>query len=375
MANKKHLAILREGVDTWNMWRDENPDVQPDLSGADLSGSDFSDADLSGTNFQGADFSNAIFREADLTGIDFKSIDNFDGADFREAYLCDVNFFGFDLNGFDFFETDFRGADLRETDLSRTNLTQADLRNADLRGANLIGALLVNTKVDGAKVSGSFVYSSSVWGLVGEFEEQSDLVITPMYDPVITVDNIKVAQFIYLILNNAEIRGVIDALTSKSVLILGRFTPPERKAILNQLREKLREYDLLPIVFDFERPKGQDFTETIKTLAGMCYFVIADITNPKSSPLELQATIPDYQIPFVPIIQSGERPFSMMANLQSKYNWVLDTLEYESGDVLIEVLKNAVIDPAIEKHNQLQLVKAQQPKIRYASDFLRSSSS
>jgi hypothetical protein len=29
-------------------------------------------------------------------------------------------------------------------------------------------------------------------------------------------------------------------------------------------------------------------------------FIIADITNPRSSPLELQATMPDYMIPFVP---------------------------------------------------------------------------
>jgi len=116
-------------------------------------------------------------------------------------------------------------------------------------------------------------------------------------------------------LDNKKIRDVINTLTSKSVLILGRFALPERKAILDALRNKLREYDLLPIVFDFDRPTDKDFTETIKTLAGLCYFVIADITNPKSSPLELQATVPDYQIPFVPIIQEGEQPFAMMVDL------------------------------------------------------------
>ena len=144
----------------------------------------------------------------------------------------------------------------------------------------------------------------------------------------ITVDNIKVAQFIYLILKNEEIRDVINTLTSKSVLILGRFIP-ERKAILDALRNKLREYNLLPIVFDFDRPIDKDFTETIKTLAGISYFVIADVTNPKSSPLELQATVPDYQIPFVPIIQEGESPFAMMVDLQKKYPWVLPTRSYD----------------------------------------------
>jgi hypothetical protein len=140
--------------------------------------------------------------------------------------------------------------------------------------------------------------------LDGEFKEQKDLIITPQWQPSITIDNIKVAQFVYLILNNKKIRDVINTLTSKTVLILGRFTP-ERKVILDALRDKLREYDLLPIVFDFDRPTDQDFTETIKTLAGPSYFVIADVTNPKSSPLELQATVPDYQIPFVPIIQEA----------------------------------------------------------------------
>lgn len=132
----------------------------------------------------------------------------------------------------------------------------------------------------------------------------------------------------------------------------------------------MREYDLLPIVFDFARPTDKDFTETIKTLAGLSYFVIADITNPKSSPLELQATVPDYQVPFVQIIQERECPFAMMVNLQKKYNWVLDALSYDSIDMLINALKPAIIDPAIEKRNELRLIKAREPKIRSAKDFL-----
>lgn len=178
------------------------------------------------------------------------------------------------------------------------------------------------------------------------------------------------AQFVYLILNNEEIRDVINVLTSKSVLILGRFTIPERKSVLDTLRNKLREYNLLPIVFDFDRPTDKDFTETIKTLAGLCYFVIADVTNPKSSPLELQATVPDYQIPFVPIIQEGEYPFAMMVDLQSKYNWVLDTISYDSLDTLIKILKPHIIDPAIKKRDELRIMKATEPTIISGRELL-----
>ena len=37
--------------------------------------------------------------------------------------------------------------------------------------------------------------------------------------PRFTVDNIEVAQFIYLLLHNQKIRDVIDTITSKTVLI------------------------------------------------------------------------------------------------------------------------------------------------------------
>ena len=100
---------------------------------------------------------------------------------------------------------------------------------------------------------------------------------------MITVDNLEVAQFIYLLLHNENIRQVIDTITSKAVLILGRFTP-ERKAVLDAIREALRHRNYLPILFDFEAPGSRDFTETISTLAHMARFIIADLTEPSSLP-------------------------------------------------------------------------------------------
>jgi len=29
MANEEHLEILDQGVEVWNKWRKENPDVKP----------------------------------------------------------------------------------------------------------------------------------------------------------------------------------------------------------------------------------------------------------------------------------------------------------------------------------------------------------
>ena len=88
------------------------------------------------------------------------------------------------------------------------------------------------------------------------------------------------------------------------------------------LRQDLRKRGYLPIVFDFRRGIDRDLTETIKTLVGLCKFAIVDITRPKSSPLELEATVKDYQVPFVPIIERDEKAFSMFADFR-KYHWML----------------------------------------------------
>jgi len=347
--------------------------VEADLSRADLSRAKLEKADLRNatlieTNLRSVHGSEAHFEGADLPRANLQSA-ILVNASFREADCTEACFRKARLVGADLRLANFTQANLRGSSLIEADLRETDLSNADLRETDLTAAILVNTNIDGALLSGSSVYSINVWDLHGDFAEQKDLVITPQDAAAITVDNIKVAQFIYLILNNIEIRDVINTLTSKSVLILGRFRVPERKAILDALRNKLREYDLLPIVFDFDRPTNKDFTETIKTLAGLSFFVIADVTNPKSTPLELQATIPDYQIPFVPIIQEGEEPFAMLADLQTR-PWVLDTLSYSSVDMLLKALKPAIIDPAIQMHNELQLIKAKKPKIKSAKDFI-----
>jgi len=229
---------------------------------------------------------------------------------------------------------------------------------------------MVDSIVDGARLSGCSIYGLSVWRLRGTPADQSDLVITPHDEPKVTVDNLEVAQFVYLLLNSSKIRDVIGTIGEKGVLILGRFTE-ERKAVLDAIRRKLRELNFVPMMFDFERPTDRDFTETIKTLAGMSRFIIADITNPSSSPLELQATMPDYMIPFVPIIQENEEPFAMFRDLKQKYGkWILDVLKYDSADSLLSVFENAVVRPALEMAQQLRAEKAETLRVRHVRDYM-----
>jgi uncharacterized protein YjbI with pentapeptide repeats len=255
------------------------------------------------------------------------------------------------------------GADLRGLDLTGANLEGADLRGADLRGTNLRGAnlqyarleaaVLVETNLEQAILTGSHVYGISAWNvkLVGAI--QSDLVITRDGEPTITIDNLQVAQFIYLLLNNAEIRNVIDTITSKAVLILGRFTS-ERKAVLDALRDELRRRGYLPILFDFDKPASRDLTETISTLAHMARFIIADITEAKSIPQELQAIVPHLpSVAVLPIILQNEYEYGMFEHFK-RYPWVLPVYQYAEIKQLLGTLAEQVIAPAEAKVKELR---------------------
>jgi hypothetical protein len=165
-----------------------------------------------------------------------------------------------------------------------------------------------------------------------------------------------VAQFIYLLLNHKKLRDVITTVVERAVLILGRFTE-ERKKILDAIAEKLRELRYLPIIFDFEKITGQDYTETVRVLAGLSKSVIDDLTEPKSIPQEAQAIIPEFKIPFVRIIKKGEKPWSMSSDL-NLYDWVIQKIiEYPDQKVLIKNLEG-VIALAERKHKELMRKKA-----------------
>jgi len=277
MPNPEQLERLKQGVEGWNKWRDDHPSEPVDLTDIDVSGIRLSDADLSEANLWRANLTNANLSVANLSGA------NLSGADLWHANLWHANLSDANLSG---------------ANLSGANLSGGDLSGADLSGADLSGASLVSTYLEGADLTDCRVYGISAWDVHLAGAKQAGLVITPEGTTEITVDEVAVAQFIYLLLNNKNVRAVIDTITSKVVLILGRFTP-ERKAVLDALRNSLRAKNYSPIVFDFEKPTSRDLTETIRVLAGLARFVIADITDAKSIPQELMAIVPD--LPSVPV--------------------------------------------------------------------------
>ena len=102
MENDEHVALLKKGVAAWNAWRKENPDIDPDLFGADLFEANLAGADLTGASLAGADLTRANISKANL----------------KRAQLTAAT---------------LRGADLTEADLTGANLTGADLAETTLQ--------------------------------------------------------------------------------------------------------------------------------------------------------------------------------------------------------------------------------------------------
>ncbi|HJU91433.1 MAG TPA: pentapeptide repeat-containing protein [Pyrinomonadaceae bacterium] len=339
MANSDQIKILYEGVEAWNQWRESNPYANVDFQNANFYEHDFRKANLSKAFLLQATLTGAYLMEADLTKASMHKVD-FEDADLSQAILVKAQLSSANLR-----QAKLRGADLRSADLRNANLTDADLAGANLSGAVLCGATLVETNLEEANLSGCFVYGISAWNVKLNRASQADLVITPYGESPIQVDDLEVAQFIYLLLHNEKLRNVIDTVGKKAVLILGRFTA-ERKIVLDSIRESLRRKGYLPILFDFEKPGSRDIHETVVTLASMSRFIVADITDPKSIPQELAAIVPNFpSVPVQPVLQTGYEPWGMYDHI-SRYPWVLPLVRYVDQEALIAGLEADVIDPA-----------------------------
>ncbi|HEY9851225.1 MAG TPA: pentapeptide repeat-containing protein [Leptolyngbyaceae cyanobacterium] len=405
MANEQHWHLLKKGVEVWNEWRNQYPEIVPDLSeaqlhqedlggvnliGADLRFCDLSGANLMGANLHSSDLSNANLSEAYLSNANLFEA-NLCEAILREAYLFEANLGRVNLNGADLqwvylgqadlsgtymieanlYEADLRGAYLIGTNLSDANLQRAnlsgadiqaaDLRRANLAGANLIGARLIRTNFEQANLTGCAIYGISCWELNLLAANQSNLAIanpTQITDPRaigtndISVDNLEIAQFVYLLLNHKKIRQTLDG-DSEIVLILGNFNSPERQDILATIRNKLHFRAYLPIVFDLNKPVQSDLTETISCLAKMARFTIVDLTDVKNIGEQLEELFSQLKrVPVQPLLQANAKDIPILKDLQ-KYPWILETYQYKDLADLSHSLTENLINLAVNKAKEL----------------------
>jgi hypothetical protein len=97
----------------------------------------------------------------------------------------------------------------------------------------------------------------------------------------------------------------------------------------------------VPIVFDFESPRGSSLIETVTTLAGISKMVIANL-NGKSVPAELERITSSYQKPLIACVRADREKavYALFSDLLEKNN--VHYLKYRTTDQLLEKLPKKI---------------------------------
>ncbi len=370
MANTEHLENLKKGKKYWNnwiseKWRNQNlnywidrgisnylPATRADLSNTDLTGFhdltgyDFYKVNFKNSNLKGVNFKGCKFRKSDLSNCNLQNT-TFDHSDLEYAFLLNS-----DLGNSSFQYCQMEGVNLSATNLYKTNFCGSKLLKSWLNWARMI-----ETNFKLCDLSFSRIYGASIWSVELEGAKQNDIIITKPDDSIISIDNIELAQFIYLILNNSKVKNVIDTLTSKVVLILGRFKP-NRKRVLEQIKSELRTRGFIPMIFDFEKPQSRDYIEPVITISQLSKFIIADFTEPKIVLEEVPIILSACVVPMVPIISNKESIPTTLLNNRIKYNSLTDTIVYSDPinykqitDYIIKKAENKLMEITNKREN------------------------
>jgi uncharacterized protein YjbI with pentapeptide repeats len=358
-GKREHLrrfvdSLGEQDQKSWNQWRKKYPNVRPDLRGLDLT-----IQNIRGINLHRMNLGWARLEGAQLQALTSWEV-NFADADLRWA----------NLDGADLSLSVFDRANLQYSRFIKAILTDVSARKADFRHANLSHAVLNGAHLEGAKLRGARVVGISTWEIeVDGDTDQRELILEELGDfiedwvdetdqgykerVIGRVDHLEAVQLLYLLRNKHKLKTVIDAVTSNLVLILGNFSE-ERMKILRSVEMKLAQLRYAPVIFDFEMPSDRDLIETVSLLANLSCFLIVDLTEPASTPLETMLIAPQIGVPLAPIIQKGERPFSLFNSLQAKYWWVLPTWTYRNEKNLINNLETEIVDKCEKKRKLLR---------------------
>jgi hypothetical protein len=158
---EEHFEYLQKGVKDWNQWKDDNPDIWPNLIGVDLQNQDLTGYDLHYAFLQRANLAGAILRDAWLSCTHFEQA-NLAGVDLSGAYAEWGLFYETNLDNCIAMETDFTkanfenasavGANLASAIFHYSILRKADLTNSYLSNADFTSAKMANVKLKDAKL-------------------------------------------------------------------------------------------------------------------------------------------------------------------------------------------------------------------------------
>jgi uncharacterized protein YjbI with pentapeptide repeats len=359
-ANPEHEKLIKSGVEAWNNWRIQHPDVQPNLSGVDLTGAQLSGINLSRAYLFGADLrksdlrnarldnanlSAAILTEANLSGAfltnSILTLTNFDYANLDSAFLSEIKSF----------RSSFLGATLVNTSFSESSLFETDFSGADLRECRLTYTRFVSSKFRDANLFSCNVYGMSAWDMDVSNAFQDNLLISRQGEPRILVDNIEFAQLVLLLLQSQGTQHVINSVNSKAVIVLGHFLPT-RNSVLRTITSELRAHNYTPIIVEFGPFSPHMMAHNVGLLSRLARFIIVDISESAEFVPDLMNLVTKISIP-IQLTSEGSRESHSRIKEQFDSDLMLSGAHYKDADELSTLLRQRVIGEAEAKAKEL----------------------
>nr|WP_319375520.1 pentapeptide repeat-containing protein [uncultured Methanoregula sp.] len=372
-VNLKNAAL----VDA-NLFGSNLSDSQLDYS--NLYRANFENANLQGAKIQFAHLSEANFTNANLNWVDMSESEghciNFNAASLYEANLRNVNF-----NASNFNKANLKKAHLRDANLNNSNISNADFTWTNLRSSKIQDAIIYNTNMSRANMSWAelqgtkfnetdftyslfvesdinktvfencTIYGISAWDLKGSPKKISNLTITKPHEPKITIDSLEFAQFMYFLINNKDIHKILSGIKSKIVLIMGHYSN-NNSDIIDVIFTQLKNFNKVPVLLDFDKPLKKEFFPTLRVLAQLSQFIIADISDVKGVGPALSMFLPQLSsVPIIIIKNKNTEKDSILEKVFDSYSNISPIVYFNDKFEINEVFKNKIIYPA-ESSNQ-----------------------
>lgn len=135
------------------------------------------------------------------------------------------------------------------------------------------------------------------------------------------------------------------------------------REVLEFIAAEVRKKQLIPIIFDFDNPKGNNLIETLTVLAGISKFVIANL-NGSSVPAELARITANFKRPIITYsnIVDEKNIYSMFSDILSLDNVLY--FKYNTQNQLSKKLEIKLIEAekSFQKSQQRQLTAIQRKR-------------
>lgn len=363
----KQQKTVLSAEETWQLLvdlgatRGKIPDSHWDLSGVDLSGKDLTGAELRQCNLSNANLTGATLKDANLRRANlFRAILTkcaLPDANLSKAFILGADLRKSNLRGADLSYSNLTGANLSNSsmvnaNLSHTDIIGANLQEADLTGADLSNSILINVNITKTRLDRAIVFGTTFADFTAtQSTKTSDLVVSGTNQPLITIDDITAARFVYSVINRKNRPDFYDPM---AVLVLS-CSAEASQAMHNALKNAIALIGLRPLMFDFNSPYVS--MKIVSKLALLSRFTVVDLNGISPQLYRLPELVKATPAPFAAIADT-ETSTSALPDELHAYYWYKDgVLRYSAkamADDILSILTTELLPWAEQTATELK---------------------